>query len=254
MPHVTPSLPDVQWPSDEGVIGVVGVAPWATVDFLSQIYSQVAAQKDWHFPRVLVDANSKIPSRGRYFDLGETDPSPFIADTIDELLDSGATAVVVPCNTAHILADRWSARAKDKVVSIIEATLSEVPRGTTKPAVVLGSAHLIRHRTYLDPLEAIGISCHEVSSEQQALVARVITEIKVANTLTETTSSDLRTLLSDMQDADIGTIILGCTELSQALRCLGNHLFSGEIVDSNVALAKGALRRISGKILSHSHF
>lgn len=247
MPHVTPSLPDVQWPANEGVIGVVGVAPWATVDFLSQIYTQAAAQKDWHYPRVLVDANSKIPSRGRYFDLGETDPSPFIADTIDELLAAGATIVVVPCNTAHILADRWSARAQDKVVSIIEATLSELPQDTTQSAVVLGSAHLTQHRTYLDPLEAIGVSCHEVSPEQQALVGRVINEIKVANALTEKTAGEFQTLLADIQKADIGTLILGCTELSQALRCLGNHGFTGEIVDSNMALAKAALRTISGQ-------
>ena len=85
MPTISPPGGDVSLSADEGVIGVVGVAPWATLDFLNALYKRVPATKDWHFPRVLCDVNTKLPSRGRHFELGERDPSPFIKDSIAEL-------------------------------------------------------------------------------------------------------------------------------------------------------------------------
>jgi len=247
MPKIRPSLSDVQWPASEGAIGVVGVAPWATVDFLHQIYALVPAKRDWDFPRVLVDANSKIPSRGRYFDLGETDPSPFIADTIDELIAAGATAVVVPCNTAHILFDSWSIRARDKVVSIIAATLDAIegPRGSR--IAILGSAHLVRHATYTAPLEARAHVPVGLRNDQQALVDRVIGEVKTTNSLMVPTAQALKKMLGELQDDGVTTIVLGCTELAQGLRSVSQHRFSGDVIDSNIELARAALRQVSGQ-------
>jgi aspartate racemase len=102
MPKIKPLGGEVDWPIDEGTLGIVGVAPWATLEFCKVLYTRVLATKDWHYPRVIVDINTKLPSRGRYFQLGETDPSPAIKESISELHLQGATVVVVPCNTAHV--------------------------------------------------------------------------------------------------------------------------------------------------------
>ena len=248
MPKIEPSLEDVQWPKNEGTIGVVGVAPWATVDFMARIYENSIASKDWHFPRILVDANSKIPSRGRYFDLGEIDPSPFIAETIDELISAGATAVVVPCNTAHILIDRWSTGAKEQVIDIIEATLKELNPAKDAKVVTLGSSHLVRHRTYLAPLESAGFQALAIDAEKQDLVGKIIGEIKVANTLTSETAEQFARVLAEFQKGNVDALILGCTELAQALRCVSNHSFTGKVVDSNAALARAALRAVGAPV------
>ena len=123
MPRILPENGPVQWSEQEGAIGVVGVAPWATVDFCRAVYSLIDAEKDWHYPRLIVDANSKIPSRGRHLQLGERDPSPFIKLTIEELARQGATVVVVPCNTAHILYERWAVDAPVPVPHIVDVTV-----------------------------------------------------------------------------------------------------------------------------------
>jgi aspartate racemase len=214
------------------------------VDFLSQVYKHTTASKDWQFPRVLVDANSKIPSRGRYFDLNETDPSPYIAATIDELIAAGASVVVVPCNTAHILFDRWCSPERTEVESIIDATLAELSKDDPDRVAVLGSVHLVRHRTYLEPLENSGFLCHDVTDDEQRLINMIISEIKISNTLQETTSVGFRLILENLEDLGTKTIILGCTELAQALRCVTDHRFTGQIIDSNAALAKAALLRL----------
>ena len=43
MPTIQPPGGAVHWPSGEGVLGVVGVAPWATLDFLRAFYALVPA-------------------------------------------------------------------------------------------------------------------------------------------------------------------------------------------------------------------
>ena len=104
MPRIAPPGGVVDWPESEGTLGVVGVAPWATLDFCRVLYQAVRASKDWHFPRLLLDINTKIPSRGRHLQLGETDPSSAIAATIAELAEMGVGRVSIPvasCMVAH---------------------------------------------------------------------------------------------------------------------------------------------------------
>jgi aspartate racemase len=92
---------------DDKVIGIIGVAPWSSIDFLNALHTQVKVTKDWHYPRVICDFNTKIPSRGRHFDLGEEDFSPYIKKNIVNLKEQGEEIVVVACNTAHIYFDKW---------------------------------------------------------------------------------------------------------------------------------------------------
>ncbi len=85
----------VHWPRSEKILGVVGVAPAATLDFYQKL-SERKVEKDWQHLRVIIDVNPKIPSRGRHFDLGETDPVPFFQKSIASLEFQGADIVVIP--------------------------------------------------------------------------------------------------------------------------------------------------------------
>jgi len=238
MPQIFPADEAVSWPAGEGVIGVVGVAPWATVDFLRVLYQQVDAQKDWHFPRVLCDINTKLPSRGRHFDLGERDPSPYIAQTIAELAQQGATLVVVPCNTAHILYSRWAADAPVKVPSIVEASVQSVPAGTAKVAV-FASTSVYKHALYEQALNVAGHAMQPLQQCQIDLISQLIADIKVAGRLPDHLLPAVENLLDELAEEGVGALILGCTELAQ-LAGLAQSCISC-VIDSNTALAREAL-------------
>ena len=113
----------VHWNKDEKIIGVIGVAPTATADFYSKLIRLTPAQKEWEHAHVLIDSNPKIPSRGRYFELGETDPTPFIRNSIERLCHMGATIIAIPCNTAHILYERYTYELPVMVIHMIKATI-----------------------------------------------------------------------------------------------------------------------------------
>ena len=239
MPGIQPPGGEVSWPADEGVLGVVGVAPWATLDFCRALYEQVAAAKDWHYPRVLLDVNTKLPSRGRHLQLGETDPSPAIAATIRELAGQGATLAVVVCNTAHILFERWSQQSPIPVLNIVEETIRATVASGAALVTPFASRSLADSDLYGAAAQGQGLRVHRLAEPFQRWVSGFIEQIKVSGALGATEHEQLGVLAGHLRDSGVDTVILACTELSllQApLRDLGL-----KSVDSNRALARAAL-------------
>lgn len=241
MPHIQPVDAVVSWPANEGVIGVVGVAPWATVDFLKALYAQVDAEKDWHFPRVLCDINTKLPSRGRHLELGERDPSPFIAETIAELAHQGATVVVVPCNTAHILYSSWGANAPVDVPSIITAAVSAVEKAQGQVAV-FASKSIYQYGLYEKALAEANKGFASLSSDQILLIGAVIGAVKRMGRIPTDLLRQVDGLLRELSQRNVDALILGCTELTVLRDLARSHLPC--VVDSNAALAREALLRV----------
>ncbi|MFO1378091.1 MAG: aspartate/glutamate racemase family protein [Steroidobacteraceae bacterium] len=242
MPRIHPPGGEVSWPADEGVLGVVGVAPWATLDFCRALYEQVAAAKDWHYPRVLLDVNTKLPSRGRHLQLGETDPSPAIAATIRELAGQGATLAVVVCNTAHILFERWSQQSPIPVLDIVEETIGATLAAGAALVTPFASRSLADSDLYGAAAQRQGLQVHRLAEPFQGWISGFIEQIKVSGALGAAEHEKLGVLAGHLRDRGVDTVILACTELSllQApLEELGLRT-----VDSNRALARAALLRL----------
>ncbi len=242
MPTLLPPGGAVDWPRGEGVLGVVGVAPWATLDFLRAFYSRVPATKDWHFPRVIADINTKLPSRGRHLELGETDPSPYIAQTIAELAAQGATVVVVPCNTAHLLYERWATQASVPVPHIVQEAVAAVQRAGAKRVAALTSSSLRQHALFDRTMTAAGLEAVNIGDELARSVAIAIDEVKRQACVSGPTLIAIREGLRRLKGEGVDALVLGCTELA-GLQAEAESV--GLLVaESNAALAEAALALI----------
>lgn len=229
----------VRWPLTQPVLGILGLAPMATVDFY-QRFSARQVKKDWDHPRVLIDSNPKIPSRGRFFDLGETDPVPYIRKGIEGLIEAGADIVAIPCNTAHILYDKYAADLGGKVPNIIEltslATSDFLKQNKHKKALVCASSSVIKSEMYDRQLDRLHIETCNV--KDQNLITECIESIK-QNKETELYGKKFAEYLNKTaKQDDIGAVIMGCTELSVIIhkRIAQINDFI-HVVDSNQALA-----------------
>lgn len=242
MPHIEPPGGEVDWPREEGTLGIVGVAPWATLDFLRAFYARVSATKDWHYPRVIADINTKLPSRGRHLELGETDPSPHIARTLTELAQQGATVIVVPCNTAHLLFDRWAAGSPVHVPHIVRETAAALAAAGARRVVSLGSSSLRRHGLYEHCLQEAGLQAQALHDAQALLVTQAIEDVKQRGSLDRCTQAQLQEMLLSLHRTGIDGVALGCTELASLVPlCQAAGL---AVAESNDCLAAAALRRI----------
>lgn len=232
-----PMSAEVKWNQDEKIIGVVGVAPAATADFYNKIIQLTPVRKDWEHVQVIIDSNPKIPSRGRHLELNETDPVPFIRDSMKKLHHMGASIIAVPCNTAHILYERYAIDLPMVVPNMIRVTveaaintIGKVPRS----AAVFASRMTQQHRLYEKMLQECGGDILDTAAHQTE-VSALIEEVKQGKPLGALQTRFQKTL-SAYPQADV--IILGCTELS----LLAHGAFENiPIIDSNIALAQACL-------------
>lgn len=242
MPNIRPKHYPQVWPEDEKTLGVIGMSPFATLNFLNTFYSLIHAQKEWQYPRVLLDMNTKIPSRGRYFELGEEDPSPYLAQTIEELYQQGANFILTPCNTVHILQKNWGRDSPIPIISIIEAVKTEAIRYKgTGLITVFGTKTTVERRVYSITLQNEGFNMRSLNQEEQEIISATIEEIKQCGNLIAHRAA-LSSLLNKLKTEGVSTIILGCTELSCITEFVEQH--SLNFIDSNYALAKEAIKLI----------
>ena len=236
-----PMNAEVFWPKDEKIIGVLGLGPVATADFYARLVSR-RLEKDWQHPRVLIDGNTKIPSRGRHLALGEADPVPYIVEGIAELRARGADFVVIPCNTAHVFYDHFARNASVPVPNIIDVTtLSAVQRAVQHP-IVLCNDPTRDYRLY-----EIAFAQYHIEAVQfpdQTLIMQGIEAVKQNLKLDSIVAS-----IHEMMDAipNIDSIILGCTEISVLMNHGLPDNYAKKIIDSNQELAVFCLDFAFGK-------
>ena len=226
-----PMNKEVYWPKDEKIIGVLGLGPVATADFLLRLNSR-NMQKDWQYPRILLDSHSKIPSRGRYFSLGETDPVSYIKSAIEELSVRGADFVVIPCNTAHILYDRFASGLTVPVPNIIDiTTLAALNRGVRNP-LILSTSTTREKRLYDDSFSQYEINAAQFPKQQ--LITDGIEHVKQNMNYTDIFNS-IYEIISLMPNID--SVIFGCTEVSVLMKQLQTKQEKYICIDSNQELA-----------------
>lgn len=236
----------VQWNTEEKIIGVIGVAPAATADFYTKLIRLTPAKKDWEHVRVIIDSNPKIPSRGRFLELNETDPTPFIQQSIIKLAEMGADIIAVPCNTAHILYERYALLNTVMIPHMIEVTLKEslnVCKHFSQGVAVFSSRLTQAYGLYEKVFNKKDIPVLD-TSQHQTDISSLIEAIKQGHPLKALKQKMIK-LLSAYTHANI--IIMGCTELSLLAPNLFEHI---PIIDSNLALAKECLRLSKNQVFN----
>ena len=231
---------EVYWDPNEKTIGIVGIAPYATADFYRKILDATSAKKDWENIRILIDNNPKIPSRGRAIELGETDPSPQILDTINELGDRGADFAVIPCNTAHYFFDSFSKGANIPVLNFIEETVNYVVAfmPEIKNVGLIASRITTQHKLYDKYLSSKSVVVHTLPEEQE-IISEIIESVKVGNKDISDVEQ-IKVIALKLIEKGVEALILGCTEISLLLH---DGDLSVPIFDSNEIMAKVCVRK-----------
>ncbi len=100
-------------------------APLATADFFSKVNAETAAEHDEEHVPLLISSDPRIPPRPPSILAGTESPLPRLIEIRDRLLSAGASALVMPCNTAH----HWHAALANGCAvpfpSIIDAACDE---------------------------------------------------------------------------------------------------------------------------------
>ncbi|MBL8522245.1 MAG: aspartate/glutamate racemase family protein, partial [Betaproteobacteria bacterium] len=139
-----------------GILG--GMGPLATADFFAKLVAATPAHADEAHIPTLILSDPRIPPRPpAILGKGES-PLPALLAVRDRLLESGATMLAMPCNTAHFWYADLVAGCAVPFVSIIESACGELAtRAASGDRVaVIATRATLATRLYEDRLRALG--------------------------------------------------------------------------------------------------
>jgi aspartate racemase len=230
----------------EKIVGIMGgMGPEATVDLFRKILAATPAKSDQEHLHILIDCNSKIPSRPKALLEGGPDPTPLLQSTARNLERAGADFLVVACNTAHLFYDRIVEAVRVPVLHIVDEAIGEAQRrypGLHSVGVLAGRG-AIRLRLYQDRLEAKGIKAIVPSDEDQEIVVSVIYSVK-AGDKGPAVREKIREVAHRLGRVGAQAVFTGCTELPLVLE---DGDVDVPVLDPTQALAEAAVRFALGR-------
>ena len=195
------------------VIGVLGgMGTYATVHFFQQYADVFETKKEFDRPRIIIDNRCTMPSRVRAFLYNEKVDELIneMTDSMQNLVDSGCTHIVLACNTSHLFLPEIYKKVpslENKVINIIKQCVSTIQNDGVKEVYLLGSEGTIDSSIYQNALEKYGIKCIVPKKDEYRLIRQCIEAVK-QNKYNEDTKNIFVELVNRYD-----TCILGCTEL-----------------------------------------
>jgi len=223
-----------------GVLG--GMGPMAGAYFMERLTALTdTPEEQGHVPAILW-SDPRIPPRpAAHFGNG-ADPFPWMAHGIRQLTAAGASAIAIPCNSAHLWYDRLQAACAAPILHIVRSAAGQVSRCAPEAARIglMGTLATLDSRLYQDELERRGYSCLlPPANEMEALCLPAIRLVK-ENRMDEAAAPAARQIEA-LRERGAEIIVLGCTELPLAVPHGMRPGLGVTIVDSIDALAGAAL-------------
>ena len=107
-----------------GILG--GMGPLATVDFFNKVLAATPAKGDADHVPLLIQSDPRIASRPAAILGGGPSPLPALLAGRDRLIAAGATALAMPCNTAHFWYADLLEGCSVPFLSIVDASIGEL--------------------------------------------------------------------------------------------------------------------------------
>lgn len=198
-----------------GIVG--GIGPAATVDFMSKIIRNTAARRDQDHLRLVVEHNPQIPDRTANLLSDGEDPTHALYDACKRLQANEATAIALPCNTAHAYIARIQPRLSIPIVNMLSETIAYIDRHWQERPIVglLATSGTIASGVYHEAAAASSLDLIMPDVDHQECVMEAIYGehgVKAGYVDGECKVALLSALLH-LAKRGANVIILGCTEL-----------------------------------------
>nr|KAH0483401.1 MAG: hypothetical protein KVP17_002505 [Porospora cf. gigantea B] len=236
------------------------MGPQAGLDFVQNIIDNTLATRDQeHLPVILGSLPGDIPGRPEFL-LGRqpVNPGVAMAEVVLRLEAAGATLCAVPCNTAHapaiwkeqerVLKEKSSSVTMVHMLDEVVACLKKSLPATAKRIGILSTLGTYRSRVYHLVLEEASYTPVFPDIEMFETITQAITSkdfgIKAhSNPVKKEAVEGFLRAAQALADKGVDAIIMGCTEISYALK---DKDFNGiPLLDPALILARRLIELVS---------
>ena len=222
-----------------GVLG--GMGPLATLDFFSKVLAATPAKGDADHVPLLIQSDPRIPSRPPAILSGGRSPLPELLAGRDRLIAAGATALAMPCNTAHFWYADLAKGCSVPFISIVSASIAEV-RQLAAPGASIGiiaTRATLAARIFVAPLQSAGSKA--LLPDDATLDMLVLPGIDLVKAGQAAQGGQLIVqAVQALLRQGAGAVVLACTETPLALDAVQSPL-RAHCVDTTAALARACV-------------
>jgi aspartate racemase len=213
------------------------MGPLATVDFLAKLVAATEAATDQQHIPVVVRSVPQIPDRSACIMKGGESPLPALRFGLRELARAGATAVAIPCNTAHFWADSLASPDLPPILHIVDAVAEHLARVLPGggPIGILSTEGTHAARVYENRLDGARWPILSAPADEMAAVGYGIVQVKAGQL--DAARQIFLQQLDRLRARGAAAIVLACTEIPTVLP-------GGDptVIDATDALARRCVR------------
>lgn len=223
-----------------GVLG--GMGPMAGAAFMTRLIALTPGECDQQHVPAILWSDPRVPDRPAGHAGQGADPLPWMQNGVNHLVQAGAQAIVIPCNTAHLWYEPLAAESGVPILHIVQAVIDDLRRqGVDRGRVgVMGTATTLKSGLYQRALEAQGYECITPAGVQ--LEQRCADSIRLVKTnCLDQAYAPAAEVVTELRRRGADAVVLGCTELPLAIPHARRAGLGVAMTDSIDALALAAL-------------
>ncbi len=192
-----------------GIIG--GMGPEATILLMQKVLRAVEARDDADHIPLIVHQNPAVPSRiAALIDGVGDDPAPVLRQMAQDLQASGATALAMPCNTAHHYAQAVRQASDLPFLDMIAETTEVLRKSGARRIGMLASPAVRMAKVFDAQFATAGLEAVFLTPDDGLLT--VIRAVKAGRV--GAAAAMLPLLVEALIDAGADHLLIACTELS----------------------------------------
>lgn len=194
-----------------GILG--GMGPEATILLMQKVFHAVPDARDDadHIP-LIVHQNPQVPSRIKALIEGNgADPAPILAHMAQDLEKAGASALAMPCNTAHHYAPVVQTASPLPFLNMLELTADHLVQAGAKTVGMLASPATRLTGVFDSAFAERGLTPLTLPDDEAIL--DVIRAVKAGHPAHQT-GPELGRIARQLRDHGADHLLVACTELS----------------------------------------
>ena len=222
-----------------GVLG--GMGPLATVDFFNKVLAATPAKGDADHVPLLIQSDPRIAPRPAAILSGARSPLPDLLAGRDRLIAAGATALAMPCITAHYWYADLVKGCSVPFISIVDSSCAELAglSRAGQPIGIIATRATLVAKIFDAPLKSAGYTVLLPDEDlMDALVLPGIELVKVGQAIQG--GKLIEQAVQALMLRGAGAVVLACTETPLALDAVQSPL-RAQCVDTTAALARACV-------------
>ena len=222
-----------------GVLG--GMGPLATVDFFNKVLLATPAKGDADHVPLLIQSDPRIPPRPVAILNSGRSPLPQLSAGRDRLIAAGATALAMPCNTAHFWYADLVKGCSVPFISIVSASIAELGKLAAPGARIgiIATRATLAAKIFDAPLMLAGYTAVLPSDDMlDTLVLPGIERVKAGQAVQG--GPLIEQVVQALMSHGASAVLLACTETPLALDAIHSPE-RGQCVDTTAALARACV-------------